>query len=300
MTPENENIEQFKTLWEEAGKLSPVPVDVDVDEAWNGMSFRVDEFEKNKKSAKRILLMPKIVFRVAAVVIPLITISLIYFLLNQKPQTFTQQTTTQTLSDTLSDGSVISMNKNSKLTYNEEFDDKKREVSMEGEVFFDVKPDKEKPFIIHAETTLIQVLGTSFNISSYSDSNDITVFVKTGRVSFSETSNETSITLEAGETGVYNKTTQKLSKITEGNENALFWKDKTLIFNRTKLLEVVETLQKYYNVEITLKNVELKNLHFTTTFKEQPIDSILEVIANTFDLKISKNGTTYILEQNEE
>jgi len=305
---ENRNhFEQFKTVFEETGKLIPAPVDVDVDMAWNEMSCRIDVYEQKNKPVSNahnhIFILRKTMLRVAAVLIPLITISIVYLLLTQKQKTMTKLATNQIVHDTLSDGSVVSLNNNSKLTYPEKFNGNMREVSMEGEAFFDIKPDKEKPFVIHTENMLIKVLGTSFNVKARLESDEIEVYVKTGQVMFADAGKagvyEVSITLQPGETGVYNKTTRKISKTNEVDENNLFWKTKSLVFSRANLSEVIATIQEYYPVSIVLQNENLKSLHFSATFKDQPVDSILSIITNTFDLKISKEGTHYILDQNE-
>jgi transmembrane sensor len=306
-SPENKKyFEQIKAIYKESGKLIPSPVDVDVDLAWKKMSLDIDKYEQKDKAVKNnhpiIILKNKYLLRAAAVIIPIIAITAIYFLYSQKSETVVKSTTVQTLQDTLSDGSMVCLNKQSKLIYPDKFKGTNREVTMNGEIYFEVKPDKEKPFVIHAANTLVTVLGTKFNVKAYSDSADIEVFVESGRVMFSEASqnrvDSITLILEDGEKGIFNKSSHKFSKIQTVDANDVFWKTKTLVFTRAQLSQVISTLKKNYNINIVLKAESLKNLHFSATFKEQPVDSIIEIIVNTFDLKISKEGSKYILYQN--
>jgi transmembrane sensor len=302
------HFEQFKVVWEETGKLIPAPVDVDIDSAWNKISFKIDEFEEkthlSDTKSRNIIPFRKYLLRVAAVLLPLIAITTIYLLLNQKSQIVTKETTAQALRDTLSDGSVVSLNKNSKISYPQKFKGNKREVEMEGEIFFEVKPNKEKPFIIHAENTTIKVLGTSFNVIAFANSANIEVHVKTGRVMFygkgKEQMQTDSVTLLAGDIGIYNKSTLIIRKVDLPGKVELQQGEKILIFNRTSLLQVTKAIQKNYGVTIILKNKALENLHYTATFKNSSLDSIIQVMVNTLDLKATKKGTDYILDLNEQ
>jgi transmembrane sensor len=308
-SPENHHqFEQFKVVWEETGKLIPAPVDVDIDDAWNKMSFRIDAFDEKseitQKEIGRTIPFRKYLLRVAAVLIPFIVISSIYLILNQKPKQIIRETTAQTLKDTLSDGSIVALNKQSKISYPQKFIGNKREVEMEGEIFFEVKPDSTKPFIIHAENVMIKVLGTSFNVRSFADSSEIEVKVKTGHVmvySLRQNYADTvSLILKAGETGIYYKSTNEIKKVelpikAESQQSGI-----TLVFNRTRLVQAIDSIQKKYGVTISLQDENLRNLHISTTFKNLSIDSIIDVLKNTFDLKVKRQGSNYILKQNEE
>jgi ferric-dicitrate binding protein FerR (iron transport regulator) len=299
--------EQYKMIWEETGKLIPAPVDVNVDDAWDKMSFMIDEFEETEstKTEKNVKVIPirKYLLRIAAIVLPLITISGLYLFLNQKPQLVTKETTAQLLKDTLSDGSVISLSKNSKISYPEKFKGNIREVEMKGEVFFEVSPNKEKPFIIHAEKTFIKVLGTSFNVKAFTDSILVEVSVKTGRVLFSEFNNDlndtTGLILVAGETGIYNKNTGHIFKVELPVKQELQQEDKILIFKRSSLADVANEIKKKYGVTVVLQNKDIENMHYSATFKNSSIDSIIQVMANTLDLKVIKQGTKFIIAENE-
>ena len=83
---------------------------------------------------------------------------------------------------TLPDGTIVHLNSESKLTYTPEFNGKLREVSLEGEAFFEVTPNKEKPFIVKTSVFDVEVLGTSFNVSVYNDENIVETALIEGKV----------------------------------------------------------------------------------------------------------------------
>jgi len=300
------NFEQIKTIWEETGKISPVPIDIDVDAAWDRMSIRInndDVLKKNIKKNKPKLFIDRKIMRVAAILLPFIMISSILFLLNRKVERISYITKTETRKDTLSDGSVVTLNRYSKLNFPQKFKGESREVELEGEAFFEIYPDKEKPFIIKAENTMIKVVGTSFNVRSIGEDNVIEIFVKTGSVLFSDLSGESaktnSICINAGEKGVFNKRNHQFSKTEDDDRIELFWNEKILKFNRTELYKVTQVLKKVYGETVELKQENLKKMHFSATFENLPIDSVLNVIVKTFDLNLRKENGKFVLEQNE-
>src|SRR5690606_36556914 len=118
------------------------------------------------------------------------------------------------LSDHLSDGTLITLNENSSIVYQEEFTSNERHVALTGEAFFEVARDEEKPFIVDLPSeTYVKVLGTSFNIKAFDGDSLVTVFVKTGRVEFGSEANN--IILTPGEKGVYNKQSGQIERITK-------------------------------------------------------------------------------------
>ena len=91
---------------------------------------------------------------------------------------------------TLPDGSTVYMNAGARLSYSKQFGRKNREVQLTGEAFFDVTPDKKRPFSISAGNAVIRVLGTSFNVNSSNKENQVEVYVSTGIVELSESGNQ--------------------------------------------------------------------------------------------------------------
>lgn len=200
----------------------------------------------------------------------------------------------------LPDGSVVTLNSNSKLTYPRKFRGDIREVTIEGEAFFDVEPNPEKPFVIHAGEAQVKVLGTSFTVSAYPDDETVEVIVKTGKVQVtSNQGNESAETEEVfltpGEKGTLFKPNRQLTKSVNQDPNFLSWKTHDLVFDNVPLGEVIRTLEKTYHVEIDLSEPELNDLRYEGHFDQKPADFVLDVIRLTFDLELTGDAEHYTL-----
>ena len=200
---------------------------------------------------------------------------------------------------TLPDGTLVSLNSNTKLRYPKKFGRSTREVTIEGEAFFEVKPNKNKPFIIHAGNAQIKVLGTSFNVNAYPESKLVEVTVETGRVQVLNKTDKyvqtNELILTPGDKGTLIFESNSLRKTTNQNPNFLAWKTHNLIFKATSLDEVIQELAKVYKVDIRLADSNLNKLLLTAQFNNYSLDFILEVIETTFKIETQKIDGQYIL-----
>ena len=195
------------------------------------------------------------------------------------------------VTETLPDGSEVTLNKNSSITYTNSLLSKRRRVNLsKGEVFFKVEPDKSKPFVITAHNVEVEVVGTSFNVKHNDKSTE--VIVETGIVKVMEGSE--TVTLRAGEKVMISGDKQLKA---EPNTDHLYnyYRSKTFVADNTPLWRVVEVLNEAYSVNIVIENNEVKNLPLTTTFKDESLNQILKVIAETFKLSITPKGDKIIL-----
>jgi ferric-dicitrate binding protein FerR (iron transport regulator) len=201
----------------------------------------------------------------------------------------------------LSDGSIVTLNRDTKINYPDKFGDDIREVSIEGEAFFEVTPDPAKPFIIHAGEATVKVLGTSFSVNAYPENDMVEVIVETGKVQFSkqETSQNTNfnVILDRGERGTYVNASKKLTKCINNDPNFLAWKTRKLIFNGTSLEEVTKQLNKVYRVQVKTDGTNLDTLLLNAHFENEPLDFILEVISATHGLKVEKSTGQFLLKK---
>ncbi len=243
--------------------------------------------------------------RVAASVLLALMLGFVGFYIGnrqQKTAVFTEVISTekQVLHGiTLPDGTVVTLNCNSKLNYPARFSGKYRKVSIEGEAFFEVKPDASKPFVIHAGHAQIKVLGTSFNVSARPGDRTVEVTVESGRVQVrcpdwaQQSGGE--LILVPGEKGVLIYANKQLVKSVNENPNVIAWKTHDLVFEQTPLKEVVQILGNVYLTEIQLSDPALNQLLLTAHFDNQSIDFILEVIRLTFNLELSAEKGQYFL-----
>lgn len=200
---------------------------------------------------------------------------------------------------TLPDGTLVSLNSDTKVFYPKRFGRKTREVSIEGEAFFDVKPNKNKPFIIHAGKAQIRVLGTSFSVSAYPETKQVEVIVQTGKVQvmnkMAETLQTEELILTPGDKGTLVYASKTLQKTTNQDPNFLAWKTRNLIFKATSLREVIGNLEKVYKVNIRLEDPKLNELLLTAQFNNYPLDFILKVIETTFQIEVQQVNGQYFL-----
>lgn len=196
----------------------------------------------------------------------------------------------------LPDGSNVTLNKNSQLTYSEEFGDEERKVELKGEAYFDVSHNPDRPFVIEAGTVQVRVLGTSFNINN-SASDSVVVTVDTGRVQMIVSGNQQVLT--PGFKGIYYRSTQLLVKIETsrtGMQN--YWRTKTLNFQSTSLSEVLAALQAVYDTKIETSNTDIINCKISVDFEEESLENVLNIIGETLGLVWSKKDGVYLLAGN--
>ncbi|SHE48985.1 FecR family protein [Pedobacter caeni] len=187
---------------------------------------------------------------------------------------------------TLSDGSTVTLNENSTLSYPRYFLSK-RNIELDGEAFFEVKHDVKKPFVVHTKQFLVNVLGTSFLVNS-SEKNRF-VNVKSGKVAVKDKISNTQLVLLAGQGARLQSGTLQMERL--NNENYLAWKTKELNFTDSPLKEVFSTLENYYHVRITPDNTGSLNCKVTSKFKNETLADVLKELQLLFgfNYKITDN-----------
>lgn len=191
----------------------------------------------------------------------------------------------------LPDNTVITLNAGSILTYPERFTGDTREITLEGEAFFDVATDAQKPFIIHAGALNTTVLGTTFNITAYKNSPQLSVTVLSGKVAVMDTLSHKSVTVLPKQRATFNPGKATLiTSIVDKPENAIAWSEGKLIFEETPLAEVAERLSYKYNVQIVLTGKNLSDCRFNGEFDTEPLEEILKIITTLTETKIKREG----------
>jgi transmembrane sensor len=194
----------------------------------------------------------------------------------------------------LSDGSIVWLNRKTKLKFPLKFTGSERRVFLSGEAFFEVAHNAEMPFIVEARGTVTRVLGTSFNINS--GEQDVTVAVRTGKVMFSQHDNSWNFeTLEKNEMAAFSHANRSIRKSTIDASRLPFWRSHSLFFENTPLPEVVDRLSVYYNTSIDLDPTIPDDLSLTTSFDNQRIEDVLEVVCAALDLRLKKTTEGYRL-----
>lgn len=229
--------------------------------------------------------------RVAAAVIVLLAALFWWYENNYQPGVEYFQSDATVLIDELPDGSVISLNRKSRITFEQ---DQERKVKLVGDAFFEVKRDETRPFIVEAGDLEVQVLGTSFYINAQSKSPNVEVMVKSGRVAVKY--GQDSVAIGTGGRASFNKRSKKLIHTTIEDINYLSWKTKELVFEDERLDWVVDKINEVYDANVVLGGRHLEKCPITVTFKQQDLDAVLTVIAETLNLTVVEKGDKRVLE----
>ncbi len=195
---------------------------------------------------------------------------------------------------TLSDGSVIRLNNNSEVIISEDFFKETREVILEGEAYFEVAHNPEKPFIIHAGNSSVEVLGTSFNVKSVSGQENVQVAVVEGKVSFSalEVGNpeRSSVILTKGQFGYLDVNENSIAVDEMAIDNYLAWKSGRFIFEELTMDQVCTQLNRIYNTECSFRDSDIRSMELTSNFSNESLEKTLEVISMTLEIGYELRG----------
>jgi transmembrane sensor len=284
--------EHFKFLWDESKKIAATNT-VDENVAWQNFKNKLDA---PRQETKVVSIKKYSWLRVAAAVLVIAAAG--WFLKNSftKEDASKQmlvQTQKNVLIDTLPDNSVVTLNKNSSIEYDSKFTTgNQRNIKLKGEAFFSVTPNKEKPFIIKVNDVEVKVVGTSFNIKTLNGQTE--VIVKTGIVQV--TRNGKTVQLRPEEKIL--TTTDNSVLVKESTKDKLFnyYETKEFVCEETPLWRLVEVLNEAYDSNIIIGRKDLRNLSITTTFANEPLDNVLQIIATTFQLQIINKEGQIILQ----
>ncbi len=195
---------------------------------------------------------------------------------------------------TLPDGTLVFLNAGSVLRYPEQFVDSCRKVSLIGEGYFKVKPDKAHPFIITgAHHTQIRVLGTAFNVKSYEQQAKVEVSVMEGKVRFSQVAKgHDGVILLGGQSGSYDKATNEI-KVNEldtaSTDRAWAWKDGVLAFRGETFADAALKIERWYNVDIQWKDNNLAKLRYTGSYYRPELNQLLTSMGFVLGFKYTVN-----------
>jgi ferric-dicitrate binding protein FerR (iron transport regulator) len=287
-----EELAACKETWKILNKMQEME-QYDTDKAWNSLFGRLNKEELVNREVQPV---KRVKFRwsyaVAASLVLLMGLAGFLFLQNQQSGISYMNNNVAALTIFLPDGTEVSLNQGAEVKYNKSFGLTDRSISLAGEAFFKVKPNKTLPFIITTQETAVKVLGTSFNVKS--DAQGVEVVVKTGRVEvYRDENTHEALVLNPGE-GAFSSGAG-LVRYQNERENYLAWLDKKLVFKAMPLPQVINDINQAYHTHIELGDSSIQNLVITTTFENNSIDEILESIALALNLEVEKQNKKYLL-----
>lgn len=203
----------------------------------------------------------------------------------------------QKLSVSLSDGTIVWLNSGSVLRFPESFKGHSRELEFSGEAYFSVAKDASKPFIIRTEKTKIQVLGTKFNLRAMATETQTTVVVEEGKIRFSGAAHQQQLILTANKRGVFETKdvmpSMQTDEVYAGKYMA--WKNGELVMDNLTMEQAAETLERWFNVKISINRQELRGERYTGSFKNPSLKAVLGSMGFAVKFSYQQKGQTFIL-----
>jgi len=253
----------------------------------------IDEQKAYQNVSYQLFSKPRISFltyfqRIAAILILPLLIASAYYYFNsgQKhdPQTSVVYNTAETplgmrSSLTLPDGTKVWLNAGSKLSYPVTFTDEFRAVRLTGEAYFEVKKDKKWPFVVNSGTMNIVVYGTTFNCNAYPENSEIQTVLVEGHITVMNESATVTKELQPGELAVFEKNSQQVTQTKTDLQKYIAWKSGMLMFRDDRMDKVVEKLERWYNVEIEIKDKEISDYIYNATFVDESLDQVLKMLS---------------------
>ncbi|MEQ8471944.1 MAG: FecR domain-containing protein [Marinoscillum sp.] len=277
--------ESIRKTWAVA-HLNSGDFEPNADEAWNQLQMKVRIRHKEKRSFPWVA--------AASVILVLSLIATLYLSRSANEPTSINKIALQEIEVVaLPDGSQVWLSQNASLSYSESFSEDQREVHLSGKAFFEVAKVNGKRFTIYTKTTKTEVLGTSFNLDASAE--EVSIQVTTGKVAFSGLKDTEQVLLTPGKQATYTPHSEK--KIIEkaiSDENYRAWQNKKLVFSNAKMDVLIETLENHYQTPLEVSD-ELQNCRFTASFDHQSLESVLEILEITGDLKIDKAENGYLI-----
>ena len=275
---------QLKKIWDDSRQLALTST-ADENRAWQKFQQRVHPALVHRTGFGWT--------RIAASVIIIVSLGLLaYWVFNDRTKEMTVVAQKTVLNDTLPDGSVVTVNKGSSISYQSKFKGETRQVALKGEAFFNVTPNKKKPFIISVNDVQITVVGTSFNVKTINGNTD--VVVETGIVKVTRAGK--TVVLKANEEVIVNVKDSTLAKEKVTDQLYKYYRTKEFVCDDTPLWKLVEVINEAYNSHVVIGNPVLKDMGITTTFNNESLEQVLNVISLTLSIKIIREGDTIILQ----
>lgn len=191
----------------------------------------------------------------------------------------------------LSDSTKVWLNSETILRYPVQFSGNERKVELIGEAFFEVTQNKNKPFIVVSNEQIVEVLGTSFNISSYKEDSIIYTTLVKGKVDvYMKKKNKVKQTLSPNYQTCMYKNAGQISQRKVNTDQYIAWKEGRFVFENKPLSQMMNTLSKWYNVDVVFENEKARDIEFTGELKRyESFEKVMAIIEKTQEVKIETN-----------
>lgn len=188
---------------------------------------------------------------------------------------------------TLPDGSIASLNSESRLVYlPKDYNKKERNIHFGGEGYFQVKHDMNIPFLINAQGLQVKVLGTKFNLLVRRTDRTAELALEEGRVSLLSTHTKKQVILDKNQKAILDYATGNITVVYDEHiKDISAWRRGDMVFRNTPLSQVIRTIEVNYNVRIKIESEDYLNDPFTSTLPVNNLNEVLEVLEHSYHLK---------------
>ncbi len=288
-------------LWDAIDKDMPRPDEEGENELRQEVSSLLSEIRQQKTSDSKVRSKNRLngFYRVAAILILALSVTLGALKVLDRPQsvvTYVEKMSAkgETKSLLLADGTKVILNSDTKLIIPSNFNKEERIIELEGEGFFDVTPDPDKPFIIKSGETRVKVLGTSFDFKSYKEDEFIKLTVSTGKVRVNMIDQDLQLAVSPNEHLSISKIDGNVRKESIEENNYIKWIHGSLYFNKEPIREVLKTINRTYNRKVILQ-CENCDYRITGTHDNKSIEAVIEAICFTTGLRSKREGGNIVL-----
>ena len=194
---------------------------------------------------------------------------------------------------TLPDGTLVFLNSESTLSYPSRFDGDTRNVTLQGEAYFEVAKS-DRPFIVRTYGAQVRVYGTRFDVNSY-DTEKIRVVLVDGKVGVS-TEDFEEVMLEPAQLALINAEKGITVKKEINPAYYIAWQNGYFAFDNERLEDILSVLARWYNFEVLYARPEIRDIHFTASlWKDQPLEHILKQFEKTQSISFQISGNQVII-----
>ena len=274
-----ENVQLMKDMdkiWEYSGQYKK-RYEPDTKAAWERFEKQLGTVDTQIRPGKRLTF----TWMRAAAAVLLLVGSLWAWKVYTAPEIISTQAN-EMVTRQLPDGSTVQLNQQSKM-HLVRFTATEREIYLQGEAFFQIKPDAAAPFYVKTSNAEVKVLGTSFNVRALDQESFTEVEVTEGKVQFAALNKTVApVALNPQDRGVLNHSANRIEVLQDKNLNASSWHTGRLAFEGQPLGEILPLIARHYHIQIEVQQPSLLECHVTTSIQDQNAREALEAIAGIF------------------
>lgn len=283
---------------EEVYHLGKFPFDAETELVAKAERRLVKRLEQEKEQKQKVFKLHIMLRYVAAIaVLAMMAVGLTYWFRDKEENMLVAIASQgQVREMVLPDGTKVWLNQASKLRYPQTFEGNERHVYLEGEAYFEVTRNREKPFTVKSRAMDVRVLGTSFNVKCLSDNGVAEATLVEGEVEVTGNRTKGMITLAPGQKAIVNPVTGRMQVKQVDANMEIVWHNDLIPFEKSTIFQIASVLERFYDVKIILSpDVDGSKTYSGVLKKKDSIESVLRSLKNSIPFNFKKvDGNIFI------